>query len=160
MCWVTATADEWCSPAGLCASCRGLVAGHLLLGTFFVRTLCAKRNVRPPVAAARRAMTATPATRAHALWCTHRAVLFVRYVIATFMSPFWPDQCTELGISAELNGLIMASYPLGIAITSVVAPVAILRYGTKTVSTYADFEAGTSPTHTRCKGQRRSRERA
>ena len=63
-----------------------------------------------------------------------RAVLFIRYVIATFMSPFWPDQCTALGISAELNGLIMASYPLGIAITSAVAPVAILRYGTKTVS--------------------------
>lgn len=58
-------------------------------------------------------------------------VLFARYCIATFLSSFFPQCATRLAISDTFNGLIFAAYPLGMALTSIFAPQAIQRLGTR-----------------------------
>ena len=50
------------------------------------------------------------------------AVLFLRYVVATFLSAFFPLRATELEISNLMNGFIFAAYPMGIAMASIFAP--------------------------------------
>ena len=59
------------------------------------------------------------------------AVLFVRYCIATMISPFFPQRAEEDGIEPWMNGLIFAAYPLGMAITSAFAARLIIRIGTR-----------------------------
>jgi MFS family permease len=57
------------------------------------------------------------------------SVLFTRYCIATFLSPFFPLKATELGISNGMNGLIFASYPFGITVTSAFGAKLIVAMG-------------------------------
>ena len=57
-------------------------------------------------------------------------VLFTRYCIATFLSSFFTPVATTMGISGTFNGLIFAAYPLGMGLTSVVAPQLIEKMGT------------------------------
>jgi MFS family permease len=57
------------------------------------------------------------------------AVLFARYVMATFLSAFFTPVATAWGISGSFNGLIFAAYPAGMALTSVVAPQLIKQLG-------------------------------
>ena len=59
-------------------------------------------------------------------------ILFVRYVIATFLSTFFPKYATDKGINSTVNGLIFASYPAGIAIASPFAAGLIGKLGTRT----------------------------
>lgn len=59
------------------------------------------------------------------------AILFVRYVVATFLSAFFPQVCKAQGISGTSVGIIFAAYPLGMAITSIISPLYILRYGAR-----------------------------
>jgi len=59
------------------------------------------------------------------------AILFTRYGIATFLSAFFPLRARQLHISPAMDGLIFASYPIGITITSALAPQFILRVGTR-----------------------------
>ena len=58
-------------------------------------------------------------------------VLFSRYCIATFLSAFFTPLADGWGISAAFNGLIFAAYPLGMALTSLVAPRIIRTVGTR-----------------------------
>ena len=60
------------------------------------------------------------------------AILFTRYVIATFLSAFFPQVTTQQGISGTWEGVIFAAYPVGMALTSIAAPTLILRWGTRT----------------------------
>ncbi len=59
-------------------------------------------------------------------------ILFVRYVVATFLSAFFPQVASEQGISGTAEGLIFAAYPLGMAVTSTATASLILRWGTRT----------------------------
>jgi MFS family permease len=59
-------------------------------------------------------------------------VLFLRYCVATFLSSFFTQVATDMGISGTFNGLIFAGYPFGMAITSMVAPKLIQKVGTRT----------------------------
>ena len=68
------------------------------------------------------------------LGCTY-VVLFLRYSIATFLSSFFPTVPPGNSFSGTMVGLIFAAYPLGMALTSSVAPLAIMRLGTR-VSVY------------------------
>lgn len=61
------------------------------------------------------------------------SVFFSRYTVATALSSFFPQKAAEIGISSTMNGIIFASYPAGIAITSMLSPPFILRTGTRTV---------------------------
>lgn len=58
-------------------------------------------------------------------------ILFMRYTIATFLSSFFPLKPPGVYMSETFNGLIFAAYPLGMALTSVFAPYAIMRIGTR-----------------------------
>ena len=60
------------------------------------------------------------------------AVVFVRYGIATFMSPFFPNYCKKVGISGTFEGFIFAAYPLGMAIMGLYGSQVILAIGTRT----------------------------
>ena len=57
-------------------------------------------------------------------------ILFLRYTIATFLSSFFTSVAPGSDFSGSWNGLIFAAYPLGMAITSVFAPLVIMRIGT------------------------------
>ena len=57
-------------------------------------------------------------------------VLFLRYTVATFLSSFFTSVAPGSDFSGSWNGLIFAAYPLGMAITSVFAPLVIMRIGT------------------------------
>ena len=57
-------------------------------------------------------------------------ILFLRYTIATFLSSFFTSVAPGSDFSGTMNGLIFAAYPLGMAITSVFAPLVIMRIGT------------------------------
>ena len=57
-----------------------------------------------------------PKENKHILFTAY-AVLFSRYCIATFLSPFFPQRCTELGISATMEGFIFAAYPVSSGFT-------------------------------------------
>lgn len=59
-------------------------------------------------------------------------VLFARYVIATFLSAFFPQVTTQQGINGRWEGVIFAAYPVGMALTSMAAPTLILRWGSRT----------------------------
>jgi hypothetical protein len=61
-------------------------------------------------------------------------IFFLRYVVATFLSPFFADICQEdkLDISILMQGLIFSCFPVGIAVTSLVGPPIIMRFGTRT----------------------------
>ena len=50
------------------------------------------------------------------------AVLFLRYIVATFLSAFFPQRAARLEISNTVNGFIFAAYPMGIALASLFAP--------------------------------------
>ena len=58
-------------------------------------------------------------------------VLFSRYCIATFLSAFFSPLADGWGITPAFNGLIFAAYPLGMALTSLVAPPIIRVIGTR-----------------------------
>jgi len=60
------------------------------------------------------------------------SVLFLRYVIATFLSAFFTPVATAWGISGSFNGLIFAAYPAGMSLTSLFAPQIVQRLGTRT----------------------------
>ena len=59
-------------------------------------------------------------------------ILFTRYVIATFLSAFFPQVSVQQNISGTWEGIIFAAYPIGMAITSTIAPTFILKWGTRT----------------------------
>jgi len=59
-------------------------------------------------------------------------ILFVRYVIATFLSAFFPKYATDKGINSTVNGLIFAACP---AIASPFAATLIAKLGTRTAIT-------------------------
>jgi hypothetical protein len=59
------------------------------------------------------------------------SVMFMRYCIATFLMPFFPQKAAALGISSGMNGLIFASYPLGITVTSAFSTKLIVAIGIK-----------------------------
>lgn len=61
-------------------------------------------------------------------------LLFIQYVVATFISSFFPDVASVLGICGSLSGAIMSAYPIGMTLTSSLAPVFILRVGTRTAA--------------------------
>ena len=68
-------------------------------------------------------------------------VLFVRYNIATFLSAFFGSSatlCADGGgcISGTWQGLIFAAYPLGMALTSLVASQLVSRLGTRRAITF------------------------
>jgi MFS family permease len=71
-------------------------------------------------------------------------ILFTRYVIATFLSAFFPQVTTQQGISGTWEGIIFAAYPIGMAITSVLAPTSILKWGTRTSVMIGLFTCGIS----------------
>ena len=62
-------------------------------------------------------------------------VLASRYAIATFLSAFFTPLAAEWQISPTFNGAIFAAYPLGMAITSLMAPQVIVLIGTRTAIT-------------------------
>ena len=59
------------------------------------------------------------------------AIFFLRYCIATFISPFFSDICQpdKLDISPQMQGLIFTAFPAGIAITATIAPKMIMTIG-------------------------------
>ena len=59
-------------------------------------------------------------------------VLASRYAIATFLSAFFSPLATQWQITPTMNGAIFAAYPLGMALTSLVAPRIIAVLGTRT----------------------------
>lgn len=63
-------------------------------------------------------------------------ILFMRYVIATFLSAFFPHYAQEQGISSIVNGLIFAAYPAGIAISSPFAAGIITKMGQRNSITF------------------------
>lgn len=62
------------------------------------------------------------------------AVMFVRYCIATFLSAFFADVCDSMGMTETWNGIIMAAYPTGISVSSIVASFLIFKMGTRTAT--------------------------
>jgi len=64
---------------------------------------------------------------------TAYSVFFSRYCVATALSSFFPQEAEQIGIGSTMLGIIFASYPAGIAITSILAPKFILSTGTRTV---------------------------
>ncbi|KAJ9437010.1 hypothetical protein DIPPA_07020 [Diplonema papillatum] len=73
------------------------------------------------------------------------SVVFIRYGIATFMSPFFPKYCEDHGIGGTMEGLIFSAYPAGMAIMGMFGSDLILRIGTKTsVFVGMLFTAGTT----------------
>jgi len=64
---------------------------------------------------------------------TAYAVFFSRYCVATALSSFFPQEAEKFGIDSTMLGIIFASYPAGITITSILAPKFILKAGTRTV---------------------------
>eukprot|EP01065_Artemidia_motanka_P047723 TRINITY_DN7535_c1_g2_i1.p1 TRINITY_DN7535_c1_g2~~TRINITY_DN7535_c1_g2_i1.p1 ORF type:complete len:536 (+),score=162.62 TRINITY_DN7535_c1_g2_i1:139-1746(+) len=60
------------------------------------------------------------------------SILFIRYGASTFLSPFFPNVCDDLGIDGTMEGLIFAGYPAGIALVSPFAPRLIFKMGTRT----------------------------
>ena len=73
----------------------------------------------------------TPNNRKSLLFVIY-LILFARYVIATFLSAFFPQITTQEGMSSTWEGIVFAAYPAGMAICSVVSPTLILRWGTRT----------------------------
>jgi len=69
-------------------------------------------------------------------------ILFLRYTIATFLSSFFSTVPPGNGFSGTMDGLIFAAYPMGMAITSVFAPIAIMWMGTR-VAVYVGLVATT-----------------
>jgi MFS family permease len=59
------------------------------------------------------------------------AILFCRYSIATFLSPFFSPYAESLDISGWMVGLIFSSYPLGITVTSMFSSSLVVKLGTK-----------------------------
>eukprot|EP00039_Didymoeca_costata_P001180 m.50404 g.50404 ORF g.50404 m.50404 type:complete len:784 (+) comp10669_c0_seq1:87-2438(+) len=59
------------------------------------------------------------------------AVFFLRYCIATFLSPFFADICERRGISNSMQGIIFSAFPLGIALTASISSGLIMRIGTR-----------------------------
>ena len=53
-------------------------------------------------------------------------ILFTRYCIATFLSSFFGTVSPGGDFTGTVDGLIFAAYPLGMAVTSVFAPEAIM----------------------------------
>ena len=86
----------------------------------------------PPYVALQTAGKLSGAWKEYDVLVVSLLVCFVRYGIATFMSPFFPSYCDKHGISSTFNGLIFAAYPTGMALMSLFGPVLILRMGTKT----------------------------
>lgn len=76
------------------------------------------------------AVAATRSPRLRLLLSAY-VVLFIRYVIATILSGYFTPVAQDNGINGNLNGLIFAAYPLGMALTSVVAAQVVQRVGTK-----------------------------
>ena len=60
------------------------------------------------------------------------SVLFSRYVIATFLSAFFPVYAEDNGISGTFSGLIFAAFPLGITLTSFIGSSRIKAWGVRT----------------------------
>eukprot|EP01063_Lacrimia_lanifica_P027035 TRINITY_DN3738_c0_g2_i2.p1 TRINITY_DN3738_c0_g2~~TRINITY_DN3738_c0_g2_i2.p1 ORF type:complete len:490 (+),score=103.64 TRINITY_DN3738_c0_g2_i2:88-1557(+) len=58
-------------------------------------------------------------------------VVYVRYALATFMSPFFSAFCAARGIGSSFAGIVFAVYPLGIAVTGVWGAPRLLRWGTR-----------------------------
>ena len=60
-------------------------------------------------------------------------IFFLRYVVATFLSPFFADICQpeKLNISLLMQGVIFSCFPIGIATTSAIAPGLIMKMGTR-----------------------------
>lgn len=60
-------------------------------------------------------------------------IFFLRYVVATFLSPFFADICQpeKLNISLLMQGIIFSCFPIGIATTSAIAPGLIMKIGTR-----------------------------
>eukprot|EP01059_Diplonema_ambulator_P003612 TRINITY_DN1330_c0_g1_i1.p1 TRINITY_DN1330_c0_g1~~TRINITY_DN1330_c0_g1_i1.p1 ORF type:complete len:545 (+),score=102.25 TRINITY_DN1330_c0_g1_i1:61-1695(+) len=59
-------------------------------------------------------------------------IVFVRYGIATFISPFFPTYCDKHGINGMFQGFIFSAYPTGMAIMGVFGSQPILKMGTRT----------------------------
>ena len=59
-------------------------------------------------------------------------VLFLRYAIATFLSAFFPQLAAPtFGMSGAFEGLIFTAFPVGITVTSLIAPPHIARWGAR-----------------------------
>eukprot|EP01064_Diplonema_japonicum_P022351 TRINITY_DN3205_c0_g3_i1.p1 TRINITY_DN3205_c0_g3~~TRINITY_DN3205_c0_g3_i1.p1 ORF type:complete len:576 (+),score=67.35 TRINITY_DN3205_c0_g3_i1:48-1730(+) len=59
-------------------------------------------------------------------------IVFVRYGIATFISPFFPTYCDDHDISTMFQGFIFSAYPSGMAIMGIFGAKLILKIGTRT----------------------------
>ena len=60
------------------------------------------------------------------------AILFIHYIVATFLSSFFPDYATAHGISDSVDGVIFAACPAGMAISSPFAITVVRRLGLRT----------------------------
>ena len=57
-------------------------------------------------------------------------VLFLRYAVATFLSAFFPQLALPtFGMGGAFAGLVFTAFPIGITLTSLVAPPYIARWG-------------------------------
>lgn len=106
--------------------------GHLALPALFPRVSTSEESpVILSAKDARREALRAKRERRHLLVGSY-VVLFIRYCIATFLSSFFGAVPPGSGFTGSVDGLIFAAYPLGMAITSVFAPQAIMRIGTRT----------------------------
>ena len=59
------------------------------------------------------------------------SVVALRYLLASYLAAFFSPIVQQWGIDAAMTGLIFASYPFGMALTSVFGPMIVRKLGTR-----------------------------